>query len=266
MRSVVASHGPGSNPRGNAICNAILLQCFPVLQIFGLQYLDRHCPSSSDVLPLNLAQKLKISKSIKTGPTSHTGPKTSRAARDRPESNPRRIQTSRHNIAGDSPERRPAGGATTTKIAAAACGAARNSAPQRRVSLDSARPGDASKQRQRACSQRAHTAASSRDERRTTSVAKPSATSRSQQPSRKQLAHGASPAMEDRTDGVAHTSHCPSLLRASKHETAAIIGQLSAAKTRQACYDRAHMCARKGEGRRRERRRRGGMRNSDLRF
>ncbi|KZV46451.1 hypothetical protein F511_11302 [Dorcoceras hygrometricum] len=28
MRSVVSSHGPGSNPRGNPICNAILLQCF----------------------------------------------------------------------------------------------------------------------------------------------------------------------------------------------------------------------------------------------
>ncbi|KZV48811.1 dentin sialophosphoprotein-like [Dorcoceras hygrometricum] len=54
MRSVVSSHGPGSNPRGNAICNAILLQSFPVLQIFGLQYLDRHRPPSSDVLPLNL--------------------------------------------------------------------------------------------------------------------------------------------------------------------------------------------------------------------
>ncbi|KZV56841.1 hypothetical protein F511_21406 [Dorcoceras hygrometricum] len=65
MRSVVASHGPGSNPRDNAICNAILLQSFPVLQIFGLQYLDRHRPPSSNVLPLNLAQKLKISKSIK---------------------------------------------------------------------------------------------------------------------------------------------------------------------------------------------------------
>ncbi|KZV41848.1 hypothetical protein F511_29048 [Dorcoceras hygrometricum] len=37
---------------------------------------------------------------------SHTGPKTSRAARDRPEPNPRRIQTSRHDIAGDSLERR----------------------------------------------------------------------------------------------------------------------------------------------------------------
>ncbi|KZV40271.1 inactive poly [Dorcoceras hygrometricum] len=68
MRSVVASHGPGSNPMGNAICNAILLQSFPVLQIFGLQYLDCHHPPSSDVLPLDLAQKLKISKSIKTGP------------------------------------------------------------------------------------------------------------------------------------------------------------------------------------------------------
>ncbi|KZV45765.1 putative sugar phosphate/phosphate translocator [Dorcoceras hygrometricum] len=96
MLSVVASHGPGSNPRGNAICNAILLQSFPVLQIFGLQYLDRHRPPSSDVLPLNLAQKLKISKSIKTGPISHTGPKTSRAARDRPEPDPRINQPSRH--------------------------------------------------------------------------------------------------------------------------------------------------------------------------
>ncbi|KZV23772.1 hypothetical protein F511_27698 [Dorcoceras hygrometricum] len=56
MRSVIASHGPGSNPRGNAICNAILLQCFPVLQIFELQYLDHHRPPSSDVLPLTLAR------------------------------------------------------------------------------------------------------------------------------------------------------------------------------------------------------------------
>ncbi|KZV45446.1 hypothetical protein F511_34796 [Dorcoceras hygrometricum] len=115
MRSVVASHGPGSNPRGNAICNAILLQSFPVIQIFGLQYLDRHRPPSSDVLPLNLAQKLKISKSTKTGLISHIGPKTSRAARDRPDPNPRRNQTSRHDISGDSPERRPAGGAATTR-------------------------------------------------------------------------------------------------------------------------------------------------------
>ncbi|KZV16729.1 senescence-associated carboxylesterase 101-like [Dorcoceras hygrometricum] len=121
MRSVVASHGPGSNPRGNAICNAILLQSFPVLQIFGLQYLDRHCPPSSDVLPLNLAQKLKISKSIKTGPGIAYRPETSRATRDRPEPNPRRNQTSRHDIAGDSPERLPTGG-RHTKIA---CGSDR---------------------------------------------------------------------------------------------------------------------------------------------
>ncbi|KZT76014.1 alpha,alpha-trehalose-phosphate synthase [Dorcoceras hygrometricum] len=46
------------------------------------------------------------------GPISHTGPKTSRAARDRPEPNPRE-QTSHHDIAGDSPERRPTGGAAT---------------------------------------------------------------------------------------------------------------------------------------------------------
>ncbi|KZV30868.1 hypothetical protein F511_15787 [Dorcoceras hygrometricum] len=59
---------------------------------------------------------------------------------------------SHHDITGDSPERRPAGGATTTKIAATARGAARNSAPQRRASLDRARPGDASKQRQRSAS------------------------------------------------------------------------------------------------------------------
>ncbi|KZV47360.1 hypothetical protein F511_35631 [Dorcoceras hygrometricum] len=103
MRSVVASHGPGSNPRGNAICNAILLQSFPVLQIFGLQYLDRHRPPSSDVLPLNLAQKLKISNRPKTGLISHTGPKTSRAARDRPETTLERNQPSRHRRSGGQP-------------------------------------------------------------------------------------------------------------------------------------------------------------------
>ncbi|KZV15938.1 hypothetical protein F511_08729 [Dorcoceras hygrometricum] len=121
MRSVVASHGPGSNPRGNAICNAILLQSFPILQIFGLQYLDRHRPPSSDVLPLNL------------DPTSCTDPKTSRAAQDRPEPNPRRKQTSCHDIAGDSPERRLAGGGATTKIAAGAHDAARNVARPARI-------------------------------------------------------------------------------------------------------------------------------------
>ncbi|KZV17400.1 DNA (cytosine-5)-methyltransferase CMT3-like [Dorcoceras hygrometricum] len=41
------------------------------------------------------------------GLISHTGQKTSRAARDRPEPKPRRNRTSRHDIAGGSPERRP---------------------------------------------------------------------------------------------------------------------------------------------------------------
>ncbi|KZT75531.1 nucleobase-ascorbate transporter 12 [Dorcoceras hygrometricum] len=56
------------------------------------------------------------------GPISHTGPKTSRAARDGPEPNPRRNQTSRYDIAGDSPERRSAGGAATAKNARGAKG------------------------------------------------------------------------------------------------------------------------------------------------
>ncbi|KZV49869.1 hypothetical protein F511_32290 [Dorcoceras hygrometricum] len=99
--------------------------------------------SNSDITSVTRPKNLKFQNRSKPGPTSHTGPKTSRAARDRPEPNPRRNQTSRHDIrklAGASPERRPAGGATTTKIAAAARGAARNSAPQRRASLDSAQP------------------------------------------------------------------------------------------------------------------------------
>ncbi|KZV58183.1 hypothetical protein F511_35098 [Dorcoceras hygrometricum] len=54
MRSVVASHGPGSNPRGNATCNAILLQCIRFYRSSVFNILDRHCPPSSDVLPLNL--------------------------------------------------------------------------------------------------------------------------------------------------------------------------------------------------------------------
>ncbi|KZV52068.1 hypothetical protein F511_36063 [Dorcoceras hygrometricum] len=62
------------------------------------------------------------------GPISHTGRKTSRAARDRPEPKPRRNQTSRHDIAGASPERRPDGGATTTKNRG---GSARRRAQQR---------------------------------------------------------------------------------------------------------------------------------------
>ncbi|KZV19748.1 hypothetical protein F511_32929 [Dorcoceras hygrometricum] len=58
MRSVVASHGPGSNPSGPKIS--------------------------------------KFQNRQKTGPISNISPITSRAARDRPEQNPRRIQLSRH--------------------------------------------------------------------------------------------------------------------------------------------------------------------------
>ncbi|KZV14394.1 hypothetical protein F511_17695 [Dorcoceras hygrometricum] len=50
------------------------------------------------------------------GPISHTGPKTSRPARDRPEPKPRRNQTSRHDIAGAA----AGDGATTTKNARSA--------------------------------------------------------------------------------------------------------------------------------------------------
>ncbi|KZV26993.1 hypothetical protein F511_17359 [Dorcoceras hygrometricum] len=57
--------------------------------------------------PSILAQNLKFQNRSKPGPASHTGPKTSRAARDRPEPNPRRIQTSRHDIAGAAAGRRP---------------------------------------------------------------------------------------------------------------------------------------------------------------
>ncbi|KZV28667.1 hypothetical protein F511_30680 [Dorcoceras hygrometricum] len=65
------------------------------------------------------------------GSISHTGPKTSRAARDRPELNPRRNQPSRH-------RRRLAGaaagdGATTTNITAAAHYVARNVARLARI-------------------------------------------------------------------------------------------------------------------------------------
>ncbi|KZV35213.1 hypothetical protein F511_43644 [Dorcoceras hygrometricum] len=72
---------------------------------------------------------------MKTGPTSNIGPKTSRAARDRPEQSPRRIQPSRHrrSLAGAT----AGGGATTTKKSRrqrtkprqARCTAALNSAP-----------------------------------------------------------------------------------------------------------------------------------------
>ncbi|KZV33369.1 hypothetical protein F511_13174 [Dorcoceras hygrometricum] len=126
MRSVVASHGHGSNPRGNAICNAILLQSFPVLQIFGLQYLDRHLHR------LRIPKYLKFQNRSKPGPASRVGPKTSRAARDRPEPNPRRIQTSRHDIAGAAAG--DGGAATTKNRGGSARTIARSSAPQRRIS------------------------------------------------------------------------------------------------------------------------------------
>ncbi|KZV49859.1 serine/threonine-protein kinase svkA-like [Dorcoceras hygrometricum] len=56
-------------------------------------------PPPNDPKPKNL----KISKSTKTGTISNIGPKISRAARDRPEINPRK-QTCRHDITGASPE------------------------------------------------------------------------------------------------------------------------------------------------------------------
>ncbi|KZV54717.1 hypothetical protein F511_41280 [Dorcoceras hygrometricum] len=140
MRSVVASHGPGSNPRGNAICNAILLQCFPVLQIFGLQYLDRH-------LHLRMPKNLKFQNRSKPGPTSHTGPKTSRAARDRPEPNPRKNQTSRHDIAGKLTGASPVGdgGAATTKSGVSVRTIVRNAAQRCAHNIDeAAHPGGGS--------------------------------------------------------------------------------------------------------------------------
>ncbi|KZV53115.1 histone-lysine N-methyltransferase SUVR5 [Dorcoceras hygrometricum] len=51
-------------------------------------------------------KNLKFQNRSKPGPTSHTGPKTSRAARDRPEPNPRKNRTSRHEIAGAAAGRR----------------------------------------------------------------------------------------------------------------------------------------------------------------
>ncbi|KZV43164.1 hypothetical protein F511_40872 [Dorcoceras hygrometricum] len=158
MRSVVASHGPGSNPRGNAICNAILLQSFSVLQIFGLLYLDddRSRELCGPWLPVTdlgpilgvmqyamqsyykafRPKNLKFQNRTKPGPISHTGPKTPRAARDRPEPNPRRNQTSRHDIAGASPERRPAGGGSTNETHD---DSVRDAAPRRRNAVRKSR-------------------------------------------------------------------------------------------------------------------------------
>ncbi|KZV34649.1 2-oxoglutarate dehydrogenase, mitochondrial-like [Dorcoceras hygrometricum] len=52
-------------------------------------------------------KNLKFQNRSKPGPISHTDPKTSWAARDRPEPNPRRIQTRRYDIAGAEAGRRP---------------------------------------------------------------------------------------------------------------------------------------------------------------
>ncbi|KZV06970.1 origin recognition complex subunit 1-like [Dorcoceras hygrometricum] len=87
----------------------------------------------------------------------HTGPKTSRAARDRPEPNPRRNQTSRHDITGDSPKRRRSGGrpatATRKKSRATQGVHGRNIA---RASVVQRRPGGASRRWQRAASSATH--------------------------------------------------------------------------------------------------------------
>ncbi|KZV29224.1 hypothetical protein F511_22389 [Dorcoceras hygrometricum] len=83
-------------------------------------------------------KNLKFQNRPKPDQISHTGPKTSRAARDRPEPNPRRIQTSRHDIAGASPERRPAGGGATTRKTHGGCRASSHEA-QRNVAHPCAR-------------------------------------------------------------------------------------------------------------------------------
>ncbi|KZV24053.1 lysosomal Pro-X carboxypeptidase-like [Dorcoceras hygrometricum] len=105
-------------------CNPITK--LPVLQIFGLQYLDRHLHR------LRMPKNLKISKSTKTGPISNISPKTSRAARDRPEQNPRRNQPSRHRRSGGRWQRTTARQARRT----AARNVARTSRGQRASSVD----------------------------------------------------------------------------------------------------------------------------------
>ncbi|KZV21999.1 hypothetical protein F511_40403 [Dorcoceras hygrometricum] len=116
MRSVVASHGPGSNPRGNTTCNAILLQCFRFYRSSVFNILDRHCPPSSDVLPLNLAQKSQNSKIDQNGPDivyrpeNFTGcPRQARKLHGLPGTGPNQTleEFNRHDIAGASSERRP---------------------------------------------------------------------------------------------------------------------------------------------------------------
>ncbi|KZV53018.1 hypothetical protein F511_27634 [Dorcoceras hygrometricum] len=55
-------------------CNPITK--LPVLQIFGLQYLDRHCPPSSDVLPLNLPALEGLTRSARTDSPRQDWPET----------------------------------------------------------------------------------------------------------------------------------------------------------------------------------------------
>ncbi|KZV24073.1 hypothetical protein F511_26939 [Dorcoceras hygrometricum] len=137
MRSVVASHGPGSNPRGNATCNAILLQCFRFYRSSVFNILDRHSPPSWDVLPLNLAQKSQNFKIDQNGSDIEYRPDIFTGCPGQPELNPRK-QISRHDIAGASPDgggrhhenraRRKATHAAATS-AALPCAIARRTAP-----------------------------------------------------------------------------------------------------------------------------------------
>ncbi|KZV45541.1 hypothetical protein F511_36914 [Dorcoceras hygrometricum] len=136
MRSVVASHGPGSNPRGNAICNAILLQCFPVLQIFGHQYLDRHrigdiyrsLPRRADVIVTTVGARHKCQQGSGFEPPMYVD----------------NCYLFFIKAAGD-------GGATTTKIAAAAHDAASNVARPARI-MRNQHAADVDSSGQQACS------------------------------------------------------------------------------------------------------------------
>ncbi|KZV23020.1 hypothetical protein F511_32614 [Dorcoceras hygrometricum] len=61
---------------------------------------------NSDIASVTRPKNLKFQNRSKPSPISHTGPKSSRAARDRPEQNPRKNQPSRHRRSVA--ERRPA--------------------------------------------------------------------------------------------------------------------------------------------------------------
>ncbi|KZV55673.1 hypothetical protein F511_24350 [Dorcoceras hygrometricum] len=86
-------------------------------------------------------KNLKISKSIKTGPISNIDPKTSRAARDRPELNPRK-QTSRRSAAVKSPvgSRPPAATTSATRSARPRASLARQRASSRMLLPTLAQP------------------------------------------------------------------------------------------------------------------------------